>query len=131
MHVETYTIGGDGDVIWLNETNREVQLLWAHFNYSSSATVGSRRMSMILIAPDTSEVTMCHAGVVQAASQSAVHYRFVPGTFRETALIDNAVEVPFPMQFFIPKDYTLKFGDKTAIDIAGDTSILNFQIKRT
>jgi len=128
MPVGIVNITGASAPDWTNDWDQAVRLLWAHSVYVSDVTAANRQIIMQLLDVSNAVVHDVHAGAVQAASLTR-HYNFMPGTFRETSFIDDEIHVPFPMDFWIPPGFKIKFKDDDNT-VAGDTTTVNLQIER-
>lgn len=122
----TTTRTTEADNSWISEIFREEQrLLWVHVVYTSTATVGNRQIVFQLKNTDGNVIYDAHAGAVQAAS-NVYHYEFMQGIYRETAFIDNAINVPIPVDLILPAGTTITIYDSANIAV-GDSMVINYQ----
>jgi len=95
--------------------------------YTSDATVGNRQIKAALYNSAGQVIWDSHAGAVQAAS-TAAHYEWLPGIYRETAFIDNSIQVPFPADMEVPGNYYFKIFDDTGVS-ASDSMVITMQYR--
>lgn len=112
--------------IWPNTTGKTVSLEWIAARFTSDATVGNRQIRMYLLTDADVEVRDTHAGAVQAASLTR-HYDFSTGIYRETAFVDGAIQVPFPMKFYVPSGWKIKIADSANISVADTLPLVSLQ----
>lgn len=126
MTVWTERVTGTGNsVVITNARAQDVRLLWVHLEYTSSATAGNRQIRMALKNSSGTTHSDIHAGVVQAASNT-YHYSLMPGTYRETAVVDNSIQVPFPIYYILQPGWSITVYDLNNVSGA-DTYVLAWQ----
>jgi hypothetical protein len=112
-------------------TGKTWRLDWLHVLYVSTATVGNRQIEVKIT--DASDVLRIdfHAGTTQAASLTR-HYAFQPGIFRETAFVDNEIQIAIPMNMILPAGWKIVVYDSASsgagIDPAADDMTVSFQV---
>lgn len=119
----------DSDVVVLTCPSGKVcQILNVHVVFTSTATVGNRRVKLIV--QDSSDVLVndIHAGAVQAASLT-YHYNFMRGVYRETTVIDSELQVPMPEGICLLPGWDLRILDGATIDVAADDMVINVVYK--
>lgn len=105
---------------------RNLKLIFAHVTYTSSATVGDRKVVLQLVDASANVVADWHTTPVIAASLTR-HIEFNPGTYREAAFdANNSVQTPFAIGLIVPSGYSLKILDSAGIH-AGDSMIIGLQ----
>lgn len=119
----------DSSKSWIVPGNELWKLNHAHIDLVTSADVGNRLIQMDVLDENSNVVTSITAGVVQAAGLTR-HYAFFQGIYRETAFVNNEVQVPVPADLYLPAGYTIKFYDVAAIAAAADDMTVAFQYKR-
>ncbi|TNE61199.1 MAG: hypothetical protein EP341_00850 [Sphingomonadales bacterium] len=138
-HVEAVTIAplienkrdataNDSDKSWVVPGNELWKITHACVNLTTTATVGNRIMTLRVDDPDGNQIKNLVAGAVQAASAD-VFYCMIQGIYRETSVINGAIQVPLPADFYVIPNSTIRFYDSAAIDAAADDMIVNFQVE--
>lgn len=129
-HVRDAT-ANDADKIVLTCPDYKLQqVLQAHVELITTATVGNRRIRMVVQDENDVLVADYHAGAVQAASLTR-HYVYGQGVFRETAFIDTEIHVPFPFETILLPGWDLRFLDDSGIDLAADDMTVNLIYRET
>lgn len=105
------------------------KLLYANIKLVTTATVGNRQIRMSVLDADANEVGYISAGAAQAASLTR-NYGFMQGIYRETAFVDGMIQVPIPMDLYLPAGYTVRFYDSAAIAAAADDMTVAIGVKR-
>lgn len=95
--------------------------------YTSDANAGNRQIKAAMYDSSNNLIWDSHAGAVQAAS-NVYHYEWMPGIYRETAFVDNSIQVPFPADMVLPANYYFKVFDDTGVS-ASDTMVITFQYR--
>ena len=105
------------------------KLDWLHAILVSTATVGNRQMLLGLY--DQADVLQAdwHAGTTQAASLTR-HYMFQPGVYRETAFVNNEIQIAIPEKLIIPSKWYLRVYDSAAIAAAADDLTIAYQFTK-
>lgn len=106
---------------------KDVKFNFMQVIYTSDATVGNRQIRASLYDESDNIIWDSHAGAVQAASLE-YHYEWLPGIYRETAFIDNSIQVPFPKDMIVPATYYFKVYDSANIS-SGDSMVLTMQYR--
>jgi hypothetical protein len=121
------TTADDSDKTFTVPTGKTWRLDWLHVLYVSTATVGNRQLEVKIT--DASDVLRIdfHAGTTQAASLTR-HYVFQPGIFRETAFVDNEIQIAIPMNMILPAGWKIRIYDSAAVDAAADDMTVSFQV---
>lgn len=98
---------------------REWEVMAIHVNMSTSATVGTRQLSVVFLDADGQVVAEQVCGVTQAASLLYL-YNFAPGMPDLTA-VRYSINVTTPLPpMVLPAGWKVKVFDKAAIDAAAD-----------
>lgn len=98
--------------------DREVQVLWAHIVWTSSAAVGNRRIRISMIETSSGiEWLDSHSGQQQAASLVR-HYLFIQGVTRESNFVDIEIIGAMPVDFFITEGFAFRIEDAANISTA-------------
>lgn len=105
---------------------RPSQLLWAHLVYTSIAGV-NRQIQLSMRTAAAALVADTHAGTTQGPG-IVRHYFFLQGIYRETAFINDEIQVPLPLDFIFPAGYILRVGDVNNVD-AGDSMVLSYALR--
>lgn len=103
---------------------RPLAVRWLHVVYTSTATAGNRLVTMTIKDADGNNRYSIRSGAVQAASLVR-HYSFQPGVYRETAFVNNEIQVAIA-EGILEAGWTLTIADENAVD-AADTFVLSFQ----
>lgn len=101
------------------------KLLHGNVILVTSATVGNRQIRFTVTDQDGNIVGYIPAGAVQAASTTR-SYGFMQGIYRETAFVDTMIQVPIPIDLYLPSGSTVRFHDFAAIDAAADDMTVSF-----
>lgn len=115
----------DSDKTFTVPTNEMWKLCYAHVTLVTSATVGNRQMVFGIYDADGNLIIDLVAGATQAASLTR-HYGFLQGIYRETSFTGNEIQVPVPIDCYIPPGGSLRFYDSAAIDAAADDMTVSF-----
>jgi len=103
---------------------RPIAVRWLHVLYTSTATAGNRLLSMTIKDAAGNTMYSIRAGTTQAASL-ARHYVFQPGIYRETAFVNNEIQVAIAPGI-LEAGWSLTIADENNVD-AADTFDLGFQ----
>ena len=101
------------------------RLLYANATFVTTATVGNRQIRMEVSDPSGSPMGYISSGAVQAASLTR-HYGFMQGIYRETSFIDGMIQIPIPLDLYLPAGATIRFYDSAAVDAAADDLTIAF-----
>jgi hypothetical protein len=95
----------------------------------TTATVGNRQI--VIEAKNTAGTVIgrMSAGAVQAASLTR-YYQFMQGTYRETAFINNDIQIPIPADTYLPAGYSLRIYDSAVVDAAADDMTVGISCKQ-
>ena len=109
-------------------SDKDRELVFVHAEYTSSATVGNRSITLELLNAADTVIGDWHVTPTQAASLVR-HYEFMQGTYRE-ATFDAAgtVQTPFPIGLVVPIGYKIRIRDTNNIS-ATDTMDIGYQLK--
>lgn len=105
------------------------KLSYANVTLVTSADVGNRQIRMAVTDPDGNTAGYISAGAVQAASTTR-SYGFMQGIYRETAFVDSMIQVPIPMDLYLPAGTVIRFYDSAAIAAAADDMTVSFGVQR-
>jgi hypothetical protein len=105
------------------------KLMYANVKLVTTATVGNRQIRFTVTDPSGNEVGYISAGAVQAASLTR-SYGFLQGIYRETAFIDGMIQIPIPVDLYLPAGSTVRFHDSAAIAAAADDMTVSFGVQR-
>lgn len=117
----------DSDKTWTVPDDTTWELRWAHAVLVSTATVGSRRLRLVVTDGNDVEQLDIHAGATQAASLTR-HYLMGQGVYRETSFVDTEIHVPIAHDLILHPGWKLRFYDDAAIDAAADDLTVSFQV---
>lgn len=95
----------------------------------TSAVVGNRQICIEVSSPAGVVIGRISAGAVQAASTTR-YYLCMQGTFRETAFINEDIQIPIPMDSYIVPGAALRVYDSAAIDATHDDMTVSYSVKR-
>lgn len=98
----------------------------------TSATVGNRRLTAMLLNASSSVLLMVPAGAVQAAS-TEYYYSFAPGLSDRTTAITgvyDSLATPFAQGMILPTGYQIQVMDQEAIDAAADDMLVWVMVLR-
>lgn len=87
-------------------------------NFAATATVGNRRVAVLVLTAADAQVAGVAAGVDQAAS-ATYDYTFANDLPRDSAAVQNNVAVPLP-RMVVPGGYKITVKDLAAVDAAAD-----------
>lgn len=116
----------DSDKTFTAPDNELWKVCHAHATLVSSADVGNRQMALEVSDADGNTIIHLLAGAVQAASLTR-HYGFLQGIFRETAFVANELQVPLPIDLYVPPGGSIRIYDAAAIAAAADDMTVAFQ----
>jgi hypothetical protein len=115
----------DSDKTFTVPTGEMWRLLYANATLITTATVGNRQVRMEVSDPSGNPMGYISSGAVQAASLTR-HYGFMQGIYRETSFIDGMIQIPIPVDLFLPAGATIRFYDSAAVDAAADDLTVAF-----
>ncbi len=101
------------------------KIMYANVKLVTSATAGARQLRLTMTDPSGNEVGYISAGAVQNSSL-VYNYGFFQGINRETSFIDNMIQVPIPIDLYLPAGSTIRFHDSAAVDPAADYMVVSF-----
>ncbi len=109
--------GGGNAQIFTVPNDKVWRLLYAHA-VVTTVSGGSARQ-IVLRARDGDDATVFdnHAGVVQTAGESDIHYEFMTGTVRESARVATSLTVAFPLDFYLLPGWDLVILDDDNINV--------------
>jgi len=115
---KTYTVP-DGE-LW--------RLLHVYVTLVTTAKVGNRQV--VVEGKNSAGLVLgrISAGAVQAAS-STKYYNYMQGTYRETAFINNDIQVPIPVDVYLSEGASLHVYDSAAIDAAADDMTVSYSVQ--
>ena len=116
----------DSDKTFTVPDNEMWKITHCHMIFVSSATAGNRQIQMSINDADGNPLQDISAGAVQAASTTR-HYGFLQGIYRETSFIDSEIQVPIPIDCYIPSGGSIRFMDNAAIAPTTDDMTVSFQ----
>lgn len=119
----------DSSKTWTVPDKQVWKINWAQILLTSTDTVGDRHVRMELFDSDDNLLIDVHAGAVQAASLTR-RYAFLQGIYRETAFVDDEIQVPIPQDLWIESGYKLTFEDVNEVDAAADDMTVSIQMER-
>ncbi len=94
----------------------------------TSADVGNRQIVIEAKNELGAIVGRMSAGAVQAASTTR-YYSIMQGIYRETSFVNNDIQIPLPMDTYLPAGYSLRVYDSAAIAAAADDMTVGMSIK--
>lgn len=94
----------------------------------TSAAVGNRQIVIEALNEAGAIVGRMSAGAVQAASTTR-YYSIMQGIYRETAFVNNDIQIPLPVDTYLPAGYSLRVYDSAAIAAAADDMTVGMSIK--
>lgn len=117
----------DSDKSFTVPQGKTWRLDWAHIEFISTAAVGNRQINIQIL--DDSAVLRAdfHAGATQAASTTR-HYMFLPGVYRETAFVNNEIQVAIPINMILLPGWSIKIYDSAIIATAADDMTVSMQV---
>ena len=105
------------------------KIIYANVGLTTSATVGNRQLRLSITDPKGNAAIYISAGSVQAASLTR-NYVFLQGIYRETSFVDSMIQVPIPIDMYLPSGSTIRFWESAAIAPTTDDMIVNFGYQR-
>lgn len=91
----------------ITAVSRPQCVLYGQVVLTTDATVANRRVVFRVTDNEGNVIFDSHSGAVVPASSTAFHHEFMPGIFRETSFIGDALQVPIPFKCLIPVGYKL------------------------
>ena len=122
-------VANDSDKSFTVPVGEMWKVMYANVKIVSSADVGNRQLRFAVIDPNGNDVGYISAGATQAASLTR-SYGFLQGIYRETAFIDGVLQIPIPMDLYLPAGSTIRFYDSAAIAAAADDMTVAFGVQR-
>lgn len=109
---------------------KQWKILYGAINFTTSATVGNRRIRLLVSDSGANELWIKSALNVQTASLTE-RYSFQPGGVESTE--DNTGEhiVAIPTEFYLSEGFTMLFSDVGAVDAAADDMLLSLVVEET
>jgi len=95
------------------------KVMYGQVVLTTDATAANRRVILTILDSASNTVMDVHAGAVVTASKSNQHLEFMQGIFRETTFIGNALQVPIPLEFWVPAGWTIRIAVEDGV--AGDS----------
>lgn len=106
------------------------KILYGQVALTTDATVANRRV-IIAVYDDTSPTPVLqfdiHAGAVVTASLTDQHHELMPGIYRETAFVGDALQVSIPRKFIVPGGWKIRVS--ISAGVAGDSYTANLLIE--
>jgi hypothetical protein len=118
-----------GPVEWVVPANQTWRVLHGHVELNTSATGGNRFVRLEILDDEGEPFSESHAGAKQGSSR-LVHYNFRAGMQRETAIINDEIELGIPDLLILTPGFTLRVRDFDEIDLANDLWHVHFRIER-
>jgi hypothetical protein len=108
--------------------DQEWQVLWVYVQYTSTATVGNRQLTLRALSDGGTTWMQLKAGIVQAASL-ARYYTFAPSLADLTAFRDTSfLMTPMMPTLFLSAGQRLQVLDSAAIAAAADDMLVYIQV---
>lgn len=119
---------GNANMEFLVPAQKQYKLLYGAVRLTTDATVANRRVLLGVFddAGTPALVFDVHSGAVVVASQTDVHHGFMQGIYRETAFIDNALQVPIGRELILLPGWLLRVWIQNGV--AGDSYTGKFMI---
>lgn len=102
-----------------NGTFETLEILFGEILVTTDATVANRQIRLSLYDPDGALFMSVHPGAAITASLTAVNVGYFQGIYRETSIIDNALQVPLPMKATVQSGWSMKA--QLVNGVAGDS----------
>ncbi len=98
-----------------------VRILNAYFKLNSTATAGNRQMRLHVddVVGGSGVVFITATSVTQGANEGR-HYNFFSGVPRDTAFIDNSVNIPIAHELHLTPDQQITINDLNNVDVLDD-----------
>ena len=96
-----------------------ISALYGQVVLTTDATVANRRVIFRIDDELGNTLFDSHAGAVVAASATSQHHEFMPGIYRETSFIGNALQIPIPKDCIISPGYSINLVIENGV--AGDS----------
>ena len=116
--------------IFVVPSNEVWKINYLYAALTSTATIGNRWLALSVADAAGNILHSLSAGIVQAASLVR-RYNFMQGAARETVVVSDEVTVPLPRDIYLGPGYTMTLFDRTAVDVAADTTTVAFQYQKT
>jgi len=121
------TTANDSNKSFTVPAGKQWKVLWGFVNLVSTATVGNRRIRLLINDPDGDFLYIADADSTQAASLTE-RYMFMPG-------ISNAVEdvgsihlIPIPRETILPQNFAFNILDGATVDAAADDMTIRLMV---
>lgn len=114
-----------GDVVAIipNTTGESLEVLFGEIVYVADATVANRRIRLSLYDPDGNYFMDVRAGAAITAGLT-VNLDYMQGIFRETSIVDSALQVPLPVKATIQSGWSMHITSSGGV--AGDSYTAKF-----
>lgn len=110
---------------WTSEKFRDkVRLLWAHVVYTASATAGNRSITGLLL--NGGQQDWDTPSNVSITAGQTKHIAYLPGAYRESAFVNDEIQIAFPRDFLLIANDQFKIYDVNDVD-AADTMIITYR----
>lgn len=117
-------VAGNANSDFVVEDGNLNRILYGQVVLTTDATVANRRVRLQAIDDGSNVVFDSDAGAVVPASETNQKHDYMQSVTRETAFVENALQVPIPEEFVLLPGWTLR----TSIvnGVAGDSYEVNF-----
>ena len=119
----------DSDKSYTVPNGETWKLIYAFVTLTTTAGAGNRQMRFSVTDASGNEVGYISAGAVQSPG-STNSYGFMQGIYRETSFVDNMIQVPIPIDLYLPAGYSMRFYDSNAVAPAADDMIVSYSVER-
>jgi hypothetical protein len=119
-----------GPIEFIIPSNETWTVMAGHIILISSATGGNRWLRMGTHDENDHIVQESHAGAKQGSSLER-HYNLITGTNRETAFVDDEIEMGIPNEIVLLPTWTLRLQDIAEIDLTNDIFYAHIMIERS
>lgn len=101
----------------------------AYAKLVTSAVAGNRQITIEAQNSAGTVIGRISAGATQPASTTR-HYQGMQGTYRESAFMNNDIQIPIPADAYLLSGSSLRIYDSAAIDPTGDDMTFGLSVKK-
>ena len=128
LSLQAEETANDSDKTLTVPANTIWQVLWIWVELVSTATVGTRQMTVQILDAAADVVMTLKAGATQAASLTR-NYCFAPALADLTAFRDTSfLMTPLPPTVILPAGYGVRVYDSAAVDAAADDMVVQMMV---
>ena len=128
LTLEAASVAGNVTTTFECPTNGKWKILYGYVTLTTDATIANRWVRMGPFEADGTTKNLCLcAGKEVVASQTGVEFSFMQGIYRETAFINNVIQVPIASDLIVVGGELLKVLIENGV--AGDAYSVRIKIR--